>query len=246
MIEPKEITFIQNFKAFETDVLNELVDGEIGAYKDMLNAIAPLHLEVQAYERDNTPDYNLFKVLNIRHLETKVHTPFLCNLLNPHEKHGQGSLFFNAFIQLIKPNWTIDSIKYVSVKEEATFYDGRIDILIEFFVGNKKKAVVIENKIYAPDQKLQLDRYHSYLTSVQGLGLALSDIHIVYLSPSGIKPGPYSITTKNLETLIVGEAISSFSYRKDIFNWLEKAKCQIKSLPLLTIIQQYQNIIKEL
>jgi hypothetical protein len=45
--------------------------------------------------------YNLFDIIKIKHLEEKVHTPIIANLLDPKGSHAQQTLFYESFIKLI-------------------------------------------------------------------------------------------------------------------------------------------------
>jgi hypothetical protein len=48
--------------------------------------------------------YNLFHILKIRHYESRVHTPFLVNLLSPKGSHAQGDLFYRVFLEQVFRN----------------------------------------------------------------------------------------------------------------------------------------------
>lgn len=114
------------------------------------NSISP---DLQMLSRQKAPYYNIFQILRIRHYEEKVHTPFIAHLLDPHESHGQGTLFMDHFflgILGIDPSG-IDPMKFYVENEVVVDKENRIDLLIDYHYEGKRKIVLIENKIYARD-----------------------------------------------------------------------------------------------
>ena len=111
-------------------------------------------------------NFNIFEILKLRQDETKLHTPFLADLLSPNGSHGLKELFLRAFIEKFLNNIDFDyksaSVKSefnIGYKSEECTKGGRIDIFISDEQGN---AIIIENKIYACDQQNQLLRYYNY------------------------------------------------------------------------------------
>ena len=108
---------------------------------------------------------------------------------------------------------------------------GRIDILIQ----SKDKAIIIENKISAPDQENQLLRYSNY-----GKEYAKGGYRLLYLTLDGQTATDFS-TGGNIIVY------NQLSYERHILDWLnrcvEKSDCQ----PLLReTIRQYIELIKQL
>ena len=108
---------------------------------------------------------------------------------------------------------------------------GRIDLLIKS--GNK--VIVIENKIYADDQKTQMKRYQNFCQQYD-------DYRLLYLNLDGIEPSEDSIVD-----MVLDEDYHIISYFGDILYWLEQCKkvCKNRMLVLSSIVQ-YSNLIKEL
>ena len=104
--------------------------------------------------------FNMFRICGVNHYEN-THSAIIAELLNPKGSHSLKSAFLEAFLNLIDK----DSIPTTFNPSTATAYteyttdNGRIDILIE---DDQKNALIIENKIYAPDQREQLKRYNQY------------------------------------------------------------------------------------
>jgi hypothetical protein len=102
--------------------------------------------------------YNVFRILGVEEKEVSMHSAFLAPLLDPLGTHGQGTLFLDSFLKEIgitrqASDWSCD--------KEWPIPDGRIDILLQSSAD--RVMVAIENKIYAPDEKTQLRRYHDWL-----------------------------------------------------------------------------------
>ncbi len=100
--------------------------------------------------------FNIFRVLNLSTSETRTHSAFLAELFNPKGSHGQGSVFLKLFVeQLGIKDFDFKSAN-VEIEKFAGYIDadyregGRIDIVI---TDNNGQGIIIENKIYAGDQK---------------------------------------------------------------------------------------------
>ena len=106
---------------------------------------------------------------------------------------------------------------------------GFIDILITFGSG---KAIAIENKINAGDQKNQMYRYSLHKGK---------DCKLYYLNETGNPP-----TEDSLLTLKDGD-YKIISYNNHILNWLTKCLSIVKSGSIVeNVIKQYQILIKNL
>ncbi len=195
--------------------------------------------------------YNIFSVLGLETSEVQTHSAFLASLLNPDGNHGVGSAFLDAFVREMNlEDLQLDTATSRVHVEHATG-DGRIDILI---FDHNKKAIIIENKIYAGDQPEQLKRYDDYAKQQFTNGYKL-----LYLTLDGHKPSKDS--TKDLKDnqylrlaynndLITGDEDSSNSdnvISQDVLHWLEECVKIAYNKPLVreTIIQ-YQSLIKSL
>lgn len=190
--------------------------------------------------------FNVFNTLNIRTRETSLHSPILVDLLNCKGSHGCGTLFLNAFLeqQILNLNKYADFAEKLKLFEsnsskaqaeksiQNSYVDedrGRIDILLK---DPSNHTIIIENKIYAPDQDKQLVRYHK----------AYPDAPIFYLNLRGNPP-----SKKSIGRLKEGDDFVCISYKKDIISWLESCLTNITSIPsLYEIIIQYVSLLKEL
>lgn len=195
-------------------------------------------------QKQYAPEYNIFNILNVNWLETKLHTPFLVNLFDPQGSHGQGVLFYNRFIESnnLSEYFIVENENDIEVIEEKSIPDGRIDIYIRCLLPDKKFVIIIENKIYAADQENQLGRYYNYFNS---LGYGDSQLLIFYLK-DGSDPSFYSISKELRKELQRKKVLLSISYSNHISDWLFQCISEIEPQTLKIIISQYLNIIKSL
>src|SRR5574344_590563 len=181
--------------------------------------------------------FNVFNVIGLRKEEVRLHSAFLAELLNPAGSHGLQDVFLKEFINVagisdlnfVTTNASVSTEHYIGKKEGET--GGRIDILIQ----SKDKAIIIENKISAPDQENQLLRYSNY-----GKEYAKGGYRLLYLTLDGQTATDFS-TGGNIIVY------NQLSYERHILDWLnrcvEKSACQ----PLLReTIRQYIELIKQL
>lgn len=183
--------------------------------------------------------FNIFEICGIDHYELQ-HSAIIAEMINPHGLHGQGELFLKLFMQFYGTRLPIEDIDYNNVrvrKEEWTeAYDGRMDIYIEY---DGLPLVIIENKIYAKDQSIQLKKYKEDADlKIRKSSYPKHLYEIVYLTLDGREATDDS-----------GKDVEYFqmSYSKDIILWLDKCIEQSVRIPLVreTLIQ-YQNHIKQL
>lgn len=190
--------------------------------------------------------FNIFRVLNLSTSETRTHSAFLAELFNPKGSHGQGSVFLKLFVeQLGIKDFDFKSAN-VEIEKFAGYIDadyregGRIDIVI---TDNNGQGIIIENKIYAGDQKNQLLRYQRF-----GKNKFINH-HLIYLTLFGYEPNPYSLGNEladNVDSLNEND-FKRISYKEGIVNWLNTCKKEATHHPLLReTITQYINLLKEL
>ncbi|WP_061868456.1 PDDEXK-like family protein [Prevotella intermedia] len=177
--------------------------------------------------------FNMFRICGVNHYEN-THSAILTEFLNPKGTHGLKSKLLECFIKTLGENFTINGFNCENARiyTEYSTSEGRIDILIED--EKRKKAIIIENKIYANDQLNQLKRYDSYAKNKYPKG----NYQILYLTLNGKEATEQS-----------GKGVSylTISYEENIINWLEKCVAIASRFPIVreTIIQ-YINHLKEL
>jgi hypothetical protein len=164
-----------------------------------------------------------------------MHSTILAELLNPNGCHGQKAIFLKLFcehlqIKEFEPEGAIVEIeKYTGLIDDDYTKGGRIDILI---TDRVRRHIIIENKIFAGDQKNQLLRYYNFDPMAM----------LFYLNLSGNPPSDWS-TGKKLQD----DQYRVISYSDEILMWLEKCQKEAVSLPIIReTITQYINLIKYL
>ena len=200
---------------------------------------------------------NLFSILGIQNKEL-IHSRFIAYLLGNNGevysgnndtdcldiKHNHGLEFLNEFLTTF---YTTLRFKSKLKEEEIYIYNetpkvyieyedddlvGRIDILIKF----DSYWIAIENKIYAGDQELQLERYHTFLTRKVN-----KNFDLIYLTLDGHEP------SKSSKGNLKDDAYEIISYKDTIINWL--IKCIQKhdlEQPIKSYIYNYLCIVSSI
>ncbi|WP_025652632.1 MULTISPECIES: PD-(D/E)XK nuclease family protein [Psychrobacter] len=204
-------------------------------------SIARLQEKEQASQKqhdDAKLDFNVFTILRKTGEEVGLHSRFLAEILNPKASHkiaGFQQLFIETIINnaIATQEWKrdeLDSNITYSCEIEYSFRNsahGRADIILR----NTKNVIVIENKIYAFDQKGQLAKYYK---ACQELGYDDKNIYILYLNRFGDDVSHYGKGDLNNKDYGV------ISYKKDIFNFLSLCKEEVVDYPHIEqTIEQY-------
>ncbi len=204
--------------------------------KDLLEKIKPIRLKYKKLEEKQFRYFNIFSILDIECKEVKLHSRFICELLNPKAEHKQKEKFLKEFLSILKEEkelanfFSDDELSTISVERERD----NIDILI----SSKDKAIIIENKIHADYGDNQLSGYKN---TVKKQGYKEENIKTVYLTLNGDKvPKNESDETVRKETVLL-------SYKKHIVRWLEACIEKVASIPRVKeTLQQYLELIKKL
>lgn len=188
--------------------------------------------------------FNVFSILNLESAENKTHSAFLCELLNPSGSHGFGDTFLKLFLKELKklnPDHVIMdnfNVKDSTVTAELSigkinYQDktgGRLDIVMTDIAGNN---IIIENKIYASDQEIQIERYCNYQTD---------NSIVYYLTLDGKEPEEKSYDSKKVNT-----DFYLLSYKEDIIRWLSLCQKEAVDSPIVReSIKQYSILLKKL
>ena len=181
--------------------------------------------------------FNIFSILRNEYDEVNLHSKFITELLKD-KNYGR------KFIELLLPIIGVEKINYkrVNIFSEYSIKDnGRIDIILKFFLEDSKKVVVIENKIYADDQYQQLKRYYD---SMLMEGYKSEEIELVYLTLAGAEPSEDSI--KGLPAA-VRENMRIISYKDDIITWIEDCIKEVAQVPIIReTLVQYESLLKKI
>ena len=225
------------------------MEKELKDVQNLLTQVSIISEKYDAIAKLTGENFNIFKILKMETREVKTHSAFLAELLNPKGSHEQGDVFLKLFIEEVnegktsKPDITYNpkfDITDFDTKSAEAFVEfhvgqvsdtegGRIDILI---TSNKGK-IIIENKIYAGDQRNQLVRYNNFDEKAPLFYLTLWESQ---------EPSDYS--KRHLEE---GTHYKRISYENEILKWLEKCHEKAVNHALLReTLKQYIYLIKSL
>jgi hypothetical protein len=134
---------------------------------------------------------------------------------------------------------------------------------IDIYITDGDKHIIIENKIWAGDQKKQIKGYIEAIND-ENEGLNEADLMVMYLSVNRKKPSNYSLFNdekickngfevegKNLVGRGKHEGkkyqFFNLNYHNQIEKWLEKSHQQIENITNLSVgIAQYQAVIQKI
>jgi hypothetical protein len=182
-------------------------------------------------------NFNIFKILKLESSEVRLHSAFLAELLNPQGNHGQKDTFLKLFVEkfCFKKNLIDTESCLVEIEKHTTSISqdftegGRIDIVI---TDKNRNQILIENKIYADDQRNQLFRYHNYSPNAD----------LLYITLDRKEPDKNSYNS-----LVIDKNFKCYTYKTDILEWLEQCRKEAAIYPILReSITQYINLIKYL
>jgi hypothetical protein len=238
---------ISAYDKTRADYQQERIEETIPSMSALLQGFGAMREDYAVWNKKNAERYNIFNILNIRFAETKTHTPFLVNLLDPKGSHGQGLSFFDLFIKDIAPKtkkhlYQDLEISHIRIKEEKNTKDkGRLDIFIECLGGDKRFVIVIENKINAGDQKEQLTRYYNHCKAI---GYDDKNILLVYLTKRGKDATDYSMPEAKRKLLKDADVLVDISYKTHVAKALDSYIKALESEKVRFITNQYLDTIK--
>jgi len=194
--------------------------------EDLLAQVTRLQQKHAVLAQRERRAFNVFAMLRPEDDEVNLHSRFLFELLNPQGAHGMGTAFLEKF--LAQAGLDAFDVTTATVKREHQSMD--------IFIANKvRQAVILENKIFAPDQPGQLQRYYK---AVRKEGY--KDVAVLYLNLYGDAPSAES--AGNLD-----EELITLSYADDVHDWL--AACIEIAAPYPTVretLKQYKWLIEGL
>lgn len=218
---------------------------------NLLEQLAPLvkEYEEKAKKRMDT-GFNVFYLISDYYYRETFHGDILYALLSPQEKHGEGPLFVELFIDMInKEKQLVEKKDYrtAAVEREYGTKDGdemgRIDLLIN---GENNHCVVIENKLNdAGDTVHQLPKYRNDLTNK---GYIIDAF--VYIPKNPDKWPDTSDWNENEIKDIKNKLVVLPAYKVGqtnlIDNWLTPAENQTQNSDARFVIKHYKELLKNL
>ena len=190
--------------------------------------------------------FSVFQYINFN--EVNMSTIFK-DLLDPKGTHGQGSLFLDEFLEILKRKLNNHPIlsdrdlpafsKYFSAVTEALTYgidtNRRIDILLKW---GQDFAIAIENKPYAIDQENQLSDYSKHLSKI-----FKENYILIYLSRKGKEIREDNFPKLELDKHIDNKQFVHL-YFEDVIEWLENSINKVESSKIKHFIKDLIKQIK--
>ena len=189
--------------------------------------------------------FNVFNVIGLWSEEVRLHSAMIRELLDPSGSHGCSDIFLRLFFEKVYnipipegrslSKAIVEAEYYISQISEDGKEGGRIDILVSVPKELNLKSLVIENKIYAADQRNQLLRYYNF-----GKKELDNRFILTYLTLDGNQPSNSSIGDENnIEPVCI-------SYRNHIMTWLhscaqvgfDKPKVRETIIQYIDLLQQ--------
>jgi hypothetical protein len=213
---------------------------EIAHFQTLLARYRPLKTVAAAFERRESPDFNLFELLGLERQEW-VHSAFLKDLLDPRGSHAQGDLFLRVFLKhcqskhpefpnLLKMCQGETGIPRVYAEVPTGL--GRPDLVI---LLEHEFAFIIENKIDAAEGQDQIKRYREWLGNQREA--RTGEIVLVYLTPCPLD-----------SSVSLPDKCFTLSYKDDITAWIERSIDDkgLESEQVRHSLRQYLKSIKNL
>ncbi len=211
---------------------------------NLLNQVSIIKKKYDDLAEYTGENYNIFNVLGINNDELS-HSKIIGDFLNVKGSHGQKDTFLKLFLNEINgfeknteqlkvlhnfktENSRTHIEKYIGKVEFSNGQGGRIDILIQEGTNN----IIIENKVWAGDQYLQLVRYNNEDKNAP----------IIYLTLDGKEP-----SSDSKGDLILGKEFICISYKVEIVRWLENCIKEMANKPIIReSLNQYLVLVKQL
>ena len=230
------------------NINTEFLQNDISRFGRVVRGISELKMQYNIENESEAETYNMFGIMKMDYREVLLHSPIICNLLNPNGSHSQGTLFYIKFIENVFSNEDAKVLSLIKpdnfhiVNEKRTYF-GQMDIFIRNVDHSNPFVIIIENKIGAPDQKAQLQRYYEYAKSIYGL--QDKDIRLLYLKPIKGDPSTVSLAADMLKSLKDLEILKTISYKDNIIPWLTICLPLIKAPVVKYTIQQYLHTLNK-
>lgn len=211
--------------------------------KNLLQQVSVIQKKYDEIAKITGENFNIFSIMRAESDEVRTHSRIIADFLNPKGLHSQGSIYLKLFFEEvqalneIKENFDFENAK-VLVEEHTGRIDGEYSEggFIDIVIKDSKNQVVIENKIYAGDQKGQLFRYKKKYPMCT----------LIYLTLKGKQPSEFSYKINNGQELSLKDIIL-VSYKDNIKNWLGNCLEKTHSLPIIReTLVQYLYLVKKL
>lgn len=194
-------------------------------------------------------NFNPLMIVRNAREEVGLHSKFIYELINPNGSHFQGKLFLNHFIEIVLSQ--IDDIKNkiegeIQVQREDA-KDKNDNRRIDFTIRTQKLLIGIEMKIYAEDQKNQIQDYYDRLIEEakrkKELGDENPEVFVFYLTLDGKAPSKKSLGKYPLND----SHIKLISFKNEMLKWINVCQKEVRNITNLNqALEDYKHIIERL
>lgn len=189
-----------------------MVNGKIVHLRNFLEKLDVIRKRYEDIEA-RKDQFNIFTAMFDESDEVNLHSQFIFSLLN--FKTGNEYRYLNAFLKCVDSSFEYN-LNSLEIHKEL--HD--IDILL--LDKSTKRAVIIENKIYASDSNHenegQLEKYYRII--IEEEKIPEDNIEVYYLSLDGHEPSTESVSTNNKYPKLC-EKVQCISYPNEIVRWLQ-------------------------
>ena len=213
-------------------------------YKDYFEQIRKFQNEQDKQKQRGLNNYNILTSVLSKSDEVRLHSRMIFSLLDTNGKHYQSNLFLDKFLNVLN----IDNFKFNT--QNCSIYKEYQNI--DLYLTDGDKHIIIENKVYAKDQKDQIKRYIEIIQE-ENESLSTEDIIVIYLSIDKKEPTTYSLGDLKIEDNFIkrkSEKITLFKsihYKYEILQWLKSSQYEVQNITNLNeVFNQYIDVVKML
>jgi len=222
--------------------MNNHIEKYTDNFKKLFEQVKEFKKKQEKQKQRGLNNYNILTTVLKEHDEVRLHSRMITSFLDPSGEHYQSTLFLDKFLEILKvTDFNINS-KNCSVYKEYR----NIDV----YITDGNKHIIIENKVYARDQKKQIKRYIEIIEK-ENSNLKTNDILVVYLSLNRREPDINSLGNLEIDKNIVKRnskkiaLFKSIHYKNEILEWLQKCKYEVQNITNLNeVFRQYIDVVK--
>lgn len=188
--------------------------------------------------------YNVLTTVLNKNDEVRLHSRIIASFLDVNGEHYQNSLFSELFFKILGLDDFIKDKSGLITYREYNKYD--------IYMTDGYKHIILENKIHAPDQKEQIQRYIENIHKDHRM-LQDSDLLVIYLSIDRKEPSKLSLGNLKINHSHIidknGKSKALFKnihYQTHILPWLKECQERVKDIPNLNrVFDQYIDVIDQ-
>lgn len=213
------------------------------------NLKEPVQRYKENFDKRIATGFNVFYLISDYYYRETFHGDIIAALLSPDEKHGEGNLYIDLFIDMINEKKQLVNSQYYQmpkVNKEFSTYDGELSGRIDIIIEGDKHCIVVENKLNnAPDTYRQLPKYYRALKK---RGITIDAFVYLPLDPN--KEPNSSSWDSEIRDLINERLVIIPAYSAEhvniVENWLTPAEERTSDDDARFTIRQYKSLLNNL